>query len=343
MPPKRKDLLSKRTMVNQLLMEPDMTVAELVEGMSTMSFQARNLGRAAKVYERMLTDPDRPTIYLSLTGALIAAGLRRVIRDMVSTGIVDVIVSTGAILYHDFYESRGGRHHRGSPDMDDVLLQRLHIDRVYDTLVDEDKFYGSDLAVGRFASTLEPRGYSSREFMALLAATVRDPDSILHVAAEHDVPMFVPALNDSSLGIGLTDLYLDLKDSPHMHIDSIKDNVELIETVLQSPATSSIYLGGGVPKNYVNDGVVMAQYAVKQEAGSEFAHRYAIQLTMTGPQDGGLSGSTLSEAKSWGKIGHEATTAMAYVELSIGLPLICGYVWGKGLHKGRKRRKFKFD
>lgn len=342
MAPKRKDLLSKESVVNQLLMESDMTVAELVDGMSTMSFQARNLGRAAKVYERMLTDPDRPTIYLSLTGALIAAGLRRVVRDMVRTGIVDVIVSTGAILYHDYYESRGGRHHRSSPEMDDVVLQKLHIDRVYDTLVDEDKFYGTDLAVGRFASTLEPRGYSSREFMALLARTVQDPDSILRAAAEADVPMFVPAINDSSLGIGITKLFLEAGDKPHMHIDSIRDNVDLIKTVMQSPATSSIYLGGGVPKNYVNDGVIMAQYAVKDEAGCDFAHRYAIQLTMTGPQDGGLSGSTLSEAKSWGKIKHEATTAMAYVELSIGLPLICGYVWGKGLHKGRKRRHFEF-
>ena len=342
MPPKRKDLLSKDSVVNQLELDPRMSVVDLVDNMATMSFQARNLGRAAKIYERMLTDPDRPTIYLSLTGALIAAGLRRVIRDMVYYGLVDVIVSTGAILYHDFYESLGGHHHRTDPRMDDVILQKLHIDRVYDTLVDEDRFYQTDLAAGQFASTLEPRGYSSREFMSLLSKTVHDEGSILWAATERGTPLFVPAINDSSLGIGITKFYQEAGKRPHMHIDSIQDNMDLIQTVLQSPATSSIYLGGGVPKNYVNDGVIMAQYAVHDDAGCDFAHRYAIQLTMATEHDGGLSGSTLSEAKSWGKIQHEATTQMVLIELSIGLPLIVGYVMGKGLHRGRKNRKFKF-
>lgn len=326
--------------VKQLELDENTTVAELVESFSSMSIQARNIGMAAKIYEDMLRDDERPIIFLGLAGPLIAAGLRKVIRDMIAKGIVDVVVSTGAIIYQDFYQARGGEHFIGSPEMDDLELRELIIDRIYDTLVDEEMFDDTDRFIGEFAESLERRGYSSREFISELAKTVRDEGSILKASSDHGVPIFIPALNDSSIGIGLTTYYARHLNDEKMSIDPIKDNYEMTQIICKSKATSAIYVGGGIPKNYINDSVIMASFDFNAPIDG---HKYAIQITTATPMDGGLSGSTLQEAKSWRKVGRDASTSMAFVEASVGLPLIVGYVIGKGLYKGRKRARFNFS
>ncbi|MCK4718844.1 MAG: deoxyhypusine synthase family protein [Thermoplasmata archaeon] len=336
--PTREELLSKT--VEQLDISPDMTVAQLVEAMGGMSIQARNLGSCARIYEKMLTDPTRPTIILAMAGPLIAAGLRRVLRDLVANDLVDVIVSTGAILYQDFYQARGYQHYIGHPDMDDVLLRDHMVDRIYDTLVDEEKFDETDSFISDLALKLEPRAYSSREFLDHMGSVVEDEQSIMHTAHKLGVPMFSPALNDSSIGIGLTKTYHLQQGKEHMTIDPIRDNYELTQILVGSKRTGAIYIGGGTPKNYVNDAVVMANYALGQK---EEGHEYAIQITTATPMDGGLSGSTLSEAQSWGKIYKDAKRSTAYVEASIGLPLVAGYVLQKKLYEGRKRLKFTWE
>lgn len=335
----RKSLLSKP--VKSIDLEDADSITKLVDAFKSASIQARNIGKAAEVYENMLTDDDRPTVILGLSGALIAAGLRKVIRDLVKRGLVDVIVSTGAVLYQDMYQARGYKHYVGSPYADDTVLRDMAIDRIYDTYVDELKFEETDRYIASVIESMGPGVYSSREVMSALSSRLSDEQSILYTAHRRGVPVFSPALNDSSIGIGLTLLHfrqLGLKDS--FVLDSIKDNYELVEIILKSKKTGVIYIGGGTPKNWINDAEVMAGYAFNTDIKG---HSYALQLTTDVPHWGGLSGSTLEEARSWGKIQKKATTATAYVEASVSLPLIAGYVLGKKLYRGRKRLRFKWD
>jgi deoxyhypusine synthase len=316
------------------------TVVDLVSQYAEAGVQARSLGAVARVVERMLADPRRPTVYLGLAGPLIAAGLRRVIRDLIEGGVVDVVVSTGAVLYQDLYQARGGRHYRGTPHADDALLHRLRIDRIYDTYVDEEMFWECDAWCGRVADELPEGNYSSRAFLAELAARLDDPESVLVACRRRGVPVFSPALNDSSIGIGLTEHRVRARRAGRrgIAIDSIADNHEIVQTMVQSPASAAIYVAGGVPKNYINDAVVMAYLF-----GLERGHDYAVQVTTDVPHWGGLSGSTLEEAKSWGKVDAEASTAMCFVEPSVSLPLVAGYVLGKGLGRRRPRLRWTWE
>ncbi len=316
-------------------------ISELVEAYSKSSVQARNIGKCAEVYKNMLLDKDRPTILLGIAGPLIAGGLRKVLRDMIEFGIVDAVVSTGAILYQDLYQARGYKHYKGTPEADDVELRNLLIDRIYDTYVDEEKFWDCDTFVAKFAEKLDPRAYSSREFLYLLGKELKDENSILYTAAKHGVPVFSPALNDSSIGIGLTQYYhwRKMNGKPRMILDAIRDNYELTQIVVKSKKTAAVYIAGGVPKNFINDAVVMA-YVFGMDTGG---HVYALQLTADAPQWGGLSGSTLKEATSWGKISKKATRATAYVEPTVSLPLVAGYVLQDGSWKGRGRLVFDWD
>ena len=329
------------TPVEALDLDKVSSVEELVEAFSGMSIQARNVGLCAKVFEGMLTDPDRPTILLGLAGPLIAAGLREVIRSLIVHNLVDVVVSTGAIIYQDIYQARGFKHYAGTPDADDSVLRDLLIDRIYDTYVDEEKFWETDIWIGRFADKLEERNYSSREFLSLLSGEIDDEKSILKTATEYGVPIFCPALNDSSIGIGLTEHYhRKVRDRRKgFTIDPIRDNYEISQIVYKSKTTSAAYIAGGVPKNYINDSVIMT-YIFGRDTGG---HRYAFQLTTAQPTDGGLSGSTLSEATSWGKVSKKATRAMAFVEPSVSLPLVAAYAIKRGLGKNRSRLKLTWD
>jgi deoxyhypusine synthase len=338
----KKSILKRE--VKQLDLEKTSTISDLVESFKRMSIQGRNIGLCAQVYEDMLHDKDRPTIILGLSGALIAGGLRKVIRDMIHYGMVDVVVSTGAVLYQDFFQARGHRHYMGSPSMDDETLDLLNIDRIYDTLVDDEFFVETDRVIWKLAEKLEPRAYSSREITALLGKEVRDPNSILHTAYKKGIPVFSPALNDSSIGIGLTEYYIANADKERMTLDAIKDNYEMVQIVINSRETGVIYTGGGVPKNWINDSEVMAEYSyLKNRFGKSIhGHKYAFQITTDAPQWGALSGSTLEEAESWGKIDERASKATAYVEATIALPLIVGHILQKGAWKNRKRLLFKW-
>jgi deoxyhypusine synthase len=335
----KRKLLSKQ--VKSIDLTKVRTIDDLVTSYMSMSIQARAIGQCASVYKNMLEDKARPTVLLGLAGPLIAGGLRGVIRDMVAYGIVDTIVSTGAILYQDIYQALGHKHYAGSPLANDAHLRELFINRIYDTYVDDEKFLKIDSWIGRFAHRLPQKSYSSREFLHLLGEKIKDENSILGTAAKLGVPVFSPALNDSSIGIGLTEHYhLRKKEgkSPIV-LDAIRDNYELTQIIIKSRKTAAIYIAGGVPKNFINDSVVMANVLFGKNTGG---HTYAFQLTTDSPHWGGLSGSTLDEATSWGKINKQATKAMAFVEPTVSLPLVVGFVLQKELWKGRQRLSFKW-
>jgi deoxyhypusine synthase len=317
----RRRLLSKP--VRSVVVSKGMKVSDLVDAMAGMSIQARNIGSAAKVLKAMYEDRTRQTVLLGLAGPLIAAGLRDVILKLITEGYVDVLVSTGAILYQDIYQARGHKHYMGSPGSCDTALHDLRIDRIYDTLVDDEAFWEVDTWCARVADGLAPGNYSSRAFLARIGSLLDDRNSIVRACYRHGIPMFCPAINDSSIGIGLTAHRHRCisQGAPGIAIDSIADNYELTQLVARSPATSAIYVAGGVPKNYINDAVVMSCIV-----GENRGHDYAVQVTTAIEADGGLSGSTLGEAQSWGKIGKRARFAKAWVEPSVSLPLLAAYV-----------------
>ncbi len=325
--------------VSQIVPKKNMRASALVSAMADMSVQARNLGTAARALKGMYTDRTRQTILLGLAGPLIAAGLREVILKLIKGGYVDVLVSTGAILYQDIYQALGYQHYKGSSAAHDVTLCDLRINRIYDTYVDDEAFWIVDTWCAKAADEMKPGNYSSRAYLDFLGARLDDSHSIVRECHRLGIPMFCPALNDSSIGIGLTE---------HRHrciqegtkgicIDSISDNYELTQIVAQSPATSAFYVAGGVPKNYINDSVIMS-YIFKENRG----HSYAVQITTAIVEDGGLSGSTLGEAQSWGKIDRKARFAKAWVEPSVSLPLLATYIIDE-CPDWRSRGRLSFD
>ena len=335
----KEDVLKEK--VKPIDFDKIVTVKDLMDAYKDSSVQSRALATCAIVLEKALKDPARPTIILGLAGPLVAAGLRKVIADMIKFGLVDAIVTIGAIPYQDFYQARGYSHYKCSPRCDDLALRELFVDRIYDTLVDEDKFRETDEVIGDIAGELEPKGYSSREFMEILGSSIDDEGSILYNAVKYGVPIIVPALNDSSIGIGLTGLYYRrrMANEPFMRIDPIRDNWEITQIKIHSEKTAVIYIGGGVPKNYIQQTEVICETLGYDRGG----HHYAVQITQDTPQWGGLSGCTFEEAQSWGKINRDANKSVAYVEASIGLSLMVGYILQSGVWKDRKRLKYTWD
>jgi deoxyhypusine synthase len=335
--------VSRRGLMRKAVTPVDVTrlrgVGDLLSAFQKTSIQARNLGKCLEVWENALRDPKRPTILLGLSGPLIAAGLRKLLRDLVDWGVVDVVVSTGAILYQDIYQTIGGRHWVGTPSADDVKLRELYLDRIYDTYVDEIKFEDTDRAIGLITEKFPARPASSREYLEFLGKQFDDPESITATAARRGIPVFSPALIDSSIGIGLTLYYQKHRQKDRFILDAVRDNYELVQILTHSPRTAVVYIGGGTPKNWINDGIVMANYAFGRQGEGHF---YALQITTDVPHWGGLSGSTLDEAQSWGKISKKATRSMAHLEASIGLPLLAAGLWD---HRKlwQPRRRLRFD
>jgi deoxyhypusine synthase len=309
----------------------------LIEAFDRMAFQSRNLANACKIYETMLADPDC-SIILCLAGSLVSAGLKNVVVDMIRQNMVDAIVSTGAIVVdQDFFEGLGFQHYRGEVRVDDAKLQKMHIDRIYDTFIDEDELRVCDMTVKQIADGLPPRPYSSREFIyemgRYLDTNGKNQESFVLEAYRHEVPVFCPAFSDCSAGFGLV-FHQHERKTNMVTIDSVKDFRELTELKVQAKQTGLFMIGGGVPKNFVQDTVVAADILGIDAP----MHKYAIQLTVADERDGALSGSTLKEANSWGKIdtGYEQ---MVYCEASITFPLVASYAYHKGTWKKRKQQK----
>lgn len=312
-------------------------VVPLVEQMGKTAFSARDLANAARIYDRMLQDPGC-NIFLCLAGSIVSAGMKQVLVDMVTHNMVDVIVASGAnIVDQDFFEGCGFRHYQGTPLVDDDVLRRLKISRIYDTYIDEDELCEVDKIITRLAEDLEPRPYSSREFIQELGRYLqrngKDSPTITRAALEHDVPIFVPAFSDCAAGFGLLNHQWKNPDR-HVSIDSVKDFLELALIKRHSKDTGLFEIGGGVPKNFAQDVALATDVMGKPPV----MHKYAIQITVADVRDGALSGSTLREACSWGKVSlqHEQ---MVYAEVTLALPLIAGYAYHKGSWKNREKRR----
>src|SRR5712692_4014333 len=295
-------------------------VSDALEAFNSTSFQSRLLGRCYRIWMRMLTDPNRPLIFFGLSGAMIAGGMRRILRDLVAFHAIDVLVSTGANLSHDLYESLGGRHYIAHHHVDDPTLREMRIDRVFDTYADDVKFEETDEFVEDFADTLEARSYSSRELFQLMGERVKDEFGILATAARERMPVFCPALADSSIGMALT-VYRNNKNrkgQSSLTYDPLVDNLEIMSLKRRWTKSGVIFLGGGTPKNYIQQVIPMSEIA-----GMEVPpHSYAIQITTDDAKFGGLSGCELPESQSWGKLDPKAQQCTVHVDGTIGLPLL---------------------
>lgn len=306
--------------------------------MGGMAFQARNLHRASHIFADMLRDHDCG-VMLCLAGSLISAGLKKVLHLMVEENMVDAIISTGAnIVDQDFFEALGFKHYRGEVTADDQELRSLGIDRIYDTYIDEDNLRICDDTIAKIAGGLEPRPYSSREFIRemgrYLAENQQGEDSIVRTAYEKQVPIFVPAFSDCSAGFGLVHHQWHNPDR-HVSLDSAKDFLELTRLKLAAKETGIVMFGGGVPKNFTQDIVVAAEVL-----GFDVPmHKYAIQLTLAHEHDGALSGSTLKEACSWGKV-DTTYEQMVFGEMTTLVPLLAGYAYHTQAHAQRTGRRW---
>ena len=311
---------------------------EIIDGMRNMSFTARDTARAADILNMMIEEKDC-TVMLCLAGSTSAAGCMQIYADMVRSKMVDAIVATGAaIVDMDFFEALGFRHYQGSSHVDDQLLRRLYIDRIYDTFIDEEQLQVCDDTIREIADSLEPRPYSSREFITemgkYLVTRAGKEASLVQTAYECDVPIFCPAFSDSSAGFGLVK-HQQGNPERHVSIDSVKDFRELTEIKMRSASSGLFMIGGGVPKNFAQDTVVCAE-VLGQPVDM---HKYAVQITVADARDGACSSSTLKEASSWGKV-DTVYEQMVYAEATSVLPLIVSYVYHKRAWETRQLKRW---
>ena len=311
---------------------------QIIDAMRDMSFTSRDTANATDIYKRMLED-KKCSVILTIAGSTSAGGCMQVYVDMVKNNMVDCIVATGAtIVDMDFFEALGYKHYKGSQYADDKELRGLYIDRIYDTLIDEEQLQECDKTIGIIADSLERRPYSSREFIKemgkYLTKHSKKKDSLVQVCYEMNVPIFCPAFVDSSAGFGLVKHQVE-NPKKHLTIDSVADFLELTQVKMKAGETGLIMIGGGVPKNFTQDTVICAEVL-----GHDVPmHKYAVQITVADVRDGACSSSTLREASSWGKV-ETVYEQMVYAEATTVIPLMASYVYHSGVCKKRKSREF---
>jgi deoxyhypusine synthase len=315
----------------------------IIKGMGKMSFTSRDLGRAAEIFNTMLQDKSATSI-LTLAGSTSAGGCMDLYTEMVKSNMVDCIVSTGAsIVDMDFFEALGFKHYQADSQVDDRDLRDLYIDRIYDTYIDEEQLQAVDHTIFKIAETLEHRPYSSREFIwemgKYLSKHGKKKNSLISACYEHGVPIFCPAFSDSSAGFGLVlhqKKRIDKGHKTYMSIDSVADFRELTDIKMAAGTTGLLMIGGGVPKNFVQDTVVCAEILGQKDVEM---HKYAIQITIADVRDGACSSSTLKEACSWGKV-DVASEQMVFAEAGSVMPLLASDAYHRGHWKKRPRRNW---
>jgi len=329
---KKKDLLTK------VVKHVDATKYDstpIIDSMREMSFSSRDTARAADILKMMIDDKDCTT-FLTLAGSTSAGGCMQVYADMIRYNMIDAVVATGAsIVDMDFFEALGHKHYVGTPFIDDGMLRKNYVDRIYDTFINETELQDCDSTVMKIADSLEPRPYSSREFIRemgrYLTKNSKKKNSLVELAFKHDVPVFCPAFSDSSAGFGLV-MHQHKHPKEHVSIDSVKDFYELTKIKMEAKTSGLFMVGGGVPKNFAQDTVVCAEVLGKEVP----MHHYAVQITVADVRDGACSSSTLKEASSWGKV-ETTYEQMVYAEASTVVPLIFSYAYHNADWKNRKK------
>jgi deoxyhypusine synthase len=296
------------------------SISSLLAEMAQTGFQGKKLGEVASIWAEMARQKDL-TVFLGLTGSLSTTGQWKIIRWLIQKRYVDVLVSTGANISEDILEALGYHYYQGTWLANDEELLRLKIDRFYDVYADELQYRRLESTIYKFANTLDERTtYSTREFLYQFGEylTKKGIDSIVAAAYEARVPIYSPGLIDSGYGVALS--LLRRQKGKLIRLDQTKDMEELAQIAEKTKRTGVVYLGGGVPKDTIQLATIIKSLAKGGE--EETPHEYAIQITADSPQWGGLSGCTLEEAISWGKIASDAKKATLYADITLALPIV---------------------
>ena len=314
----------------------------IIDAMGKMSFTSRDLSRATNIYNQMLEDPDC-SIFLVIAGSTSAGGCMDLYAELLRNNMIDGIVATGAsIVDMDFFEGLGHKHYQALEVPDDDTLRSLLIDRIYDTYIDEEQLQDCDHTILEIANSLEPKPYSSRAFIREMGKYLvehgKKDNSLVKLAYEHDVPIFCPAFVDSSAGFGLVKHQVDRakEGKPYMVLDAIADFRELTDIKIKAGTTGLLMIGGGVPKNFIQDTVVCAEILGHDDVQ---VHKYAVQITVADVRDGACSSSTLQEAASWGKV-NTGIEQMVFAEAGSVMPLLASDAYHRGAWKNRVKRKW---
>jgi len=325
---KREDFLN--TPVVHMQLKPDMTVNQLVQQFKKSgSFGAGRLAEACDVYEKMVRD-EECTVFLALAGAMVPAGLRATIASLIRKRMIDALVSTGANMVHDLIEALGGHHYQGHWFVDDYLLYKYHIYRIYDVFVPEEDFVKADEALikmfDEIATKNEGKTLSTNELMWEVGKRLKDPNSIVRSAYESKVPIFLPAMRDSEFAyIHRVHQKRNKKENVLM-VDAFKEVPELLDITSRSERMGMVVLGGGVPRNSVQHAALMTGKGLD----------YVVVITTDRPEPGGLSGSTIEETISWGKVKQKANKVMVIADALVAFPMMTAAVLerlGEGFYR----------
>ncbi len=315
--------------IEGIRVRPGMTVDDLVRQLGHGGINASSVARAADIIETMIEDEDC-TVLLSVAGPMVPGGLRQLISGLIEAGWVDALITTGATLTHDTIETLGGHHHHGSehpiePGQShrdyDEQLREASIDRIYNVYLPQEHFATFEAHLWEHVlPSLHGDPVSIAELTAALGeanAAVADGDAggIAATAYEHDVPVFCPAVQDSILGLQAW-LYSRTHD---FSIDALRDMTDLTEIAARGERSGAILVAGGVPKNFT----------LQTKLVTPGAYDFAVQFTMDPEATGGLSGASLDEARSWGKLDPDAQNETVFGDALITVPLTFAAVFDR--------------
>lgn len=283
-----------------------MTVKQFVNSFSGCAFGAGRIYEAVQIYREMINDSDC-TKFFGLAGAMVPAGMRQIVSDMIRNGEIDILVSTGANLVHDIIESMDLHHYKGTDAANDIQLKHDAVNRIYDVYLPEHHFTDFEEKLQSIFKEI-PEKLSITGLLSQIGSKLDDKNSILKSAYDTGVPVYCPAIQDSIIGLQAW-LY---KQTKPLYVDVFADMRGLIDRCYDAKRAGVVIIGGGVPKNFILQSMLVTPKSFD----------YAIQLTLDRPETGGLSGATLDEARSWGKIGENARSVTVYSDATITLPLI---------------------
>ncbi len=327
-------LYSKK--VKAIEVKPNKSISQLLEDMSHTGFQGRSLSEAVKVLEAMIKDKDT-TILMGYTASLSTTGQWKMIQWLIENRFIDILVPTGANISEDIVEGMGHSYYQCKPTVDNEFFFKNSLNRYYDLFGKEGDYIEMTQLIADFVLTLEEnRPYSSREFLYLcgLYMAEKGVDCIIATAAKHGVPIFCPALVDSPHGDAIM---IARGKGFRLILDNAQDYYEFLNLGNQTIDTGVLYIGGGVPKDFiqlfaVTGNLLYPDFKVpgrkqthKREGNFEeysYPHKYAVQITTDSPQWGSLSGCTFDEAVSWGKEDPQGMYAQCYCDATIGLPIV---------------------
>ncbi len=318
------------------------SLSVLLKEMQNTGFQGRKLAEVVEVWEKMVKDKNL-TILLGYAGALSIAGQWKIINWLIENHYIDILVPTGANISEDIVDAMGYSYWKGTHRADDAQLLKSDWNRYYDIYGSEIDYMEMTEMIAKFitAELAPDHPYSSREFLYLFGNWLgrRGIKSIVATAAKHKVPIFCPAIVDSPYG----DAGLIAKSQGfNLILDNMEDYREFMSLGEKVKDTGVIYIGGGVPKDFIQLFAVTADllyperaipgrkaqiFRAKRGKGKElvetyYPHKYAIQITTDSPQWGGLSGCTFEEATSWGKEAVGGPNVQCYCDATIALPIV---------------------